>query len=572
MIYLNGYTPDVTVVMKELFKAGYTGAKIAQGYAVNQKLLDSMPAEVSDGTYTATPSPAVVLRGLQAPGQVPRRRPTSIPYSCQCHDHDQPRRRSPSPRPRARPPAPPSRTTSGRSRRAAGTKVDSAVEGLKLLAQGKEINYEGACGPCDFTEIGDILDCKIRFDQADKGKFKLREDALTGVLGEVLQLLLNGLVAGTILAVPAIGFTAIYAVLRFPNFTVASHATIGAFAGYVANTARRLAGRGPRWWWPSSWPARRRGQRRARAEAAAAGRRAHHRHRRHRADHRARERRALRLRQRPARLRPADPARLAARRRRADRPAAGGEPRHRASSPWRRSSCSWPSRAPARRCARWPTIPMLAGIKGIDADRVARLVNFVRAWGSPASAACCSGLDTSIDPLTGFRVILSVFAAAVVGGLGLDPRRGGRGPDHRRSAEELSLLVAGARVSHRGGLRRHPHRADAAPARPPRRARVLTCASATPMTVLACCSDPRPPAERARGGGCWDSFAAPYPRARPIRWSPAEAVARRSPASWSQRPHLAPASACGARVTARWITTSSRWRRSRASTRSWRSG
>jgi len=37
--------------------------------------------------------------------------------------------------------------------------------------------------------------------------------------------------------VPAIGFTAIYAVLRFPNFTVASHATIGAFAGYVANTA-----------------------------------------------------------------------------------------------------------------------------------------------------------------------------------------------------------------------------------------------------------------------------------------------------------------------------------------------
>ena len=31
------------------------------------------------------------------------------------------------------------------------------------------------------------------------------------------------------------------------------------------------------------------------------------------------------------------------------------------------------------------------------------------------------GLDTSIDPLTGFRVILSVFAAAVVGGLGSIP-------------------------------------------------------------------------------------------------------------------------------------------------------
>ncbi len=49
------------------------------------------------------------------------------------------------------------------------------------------------------------------------------------------QLLVNGIVSGTLLAIPAVGFTAIYAVLRFPNFSVASHATIGAFAGYVAN-------------------------------------------------------------------------------------------------------------------------------------------------------------------------------------------------------------------------------------------------------------------------------------------------------------------------------------------------
>src|SRR5207249_4155888 len=52
---------------------------------------------------------------------------------------------------------------------------------------------------------------------------------------ELAQLVVNGVMAGTILAVPAIGLTAIYAVLRFPNFALASHATIGAFAGYVAN-------------------------------------------------------------------------------------------------------------------------------------------------------------------------------------------------------------------------------------------------------------------------------------------------------------------------------------------------
>ena len=47
------------------------------------------------------------------------------------------------------------------------------MDGLKLLGQGKEINYEGASGPCDFTEIGDILDIKFRYEQAEKGKLKL---------------------------------------------------------------------------------------------------------------------------------------------------------------------------------------------------------------------------------------------------------------------------------------------------------------------------------------------------------------------------------------------------------------
>ena len=49
----------------------------------------------------------------------------------------------------------------------------------------------------------------------------------------VLQALINGLVSGTLLAVPAIGFTAMFAVLRFPNFAVSGTATLGAFAGYL---------------------------------------------------------------------------------------------------------------------------------------------------------------------------------------------------------------------------------------------------------------------------------------------------------------------------------------------------
>src|SRR5260370_10051386 len=50
----------------------------------------------------------------------------------------------------------------------------------------------------------------------------------------LLQALVNGLVSGTLLAVPAIGFTAMFAVLRFPNFSVSGVATLVAFAGYLA--------------------------------------------------------------------------------------------------------------------------------------------------------------------------------------------------------------------------------------------------------------------------------------------------------------------------------------------------
>lgn len=56
----------------------------------------------------------------------------------------------------------------------------------------------------------------------------------------LLQALINGVMAGTLIAVPAIGFTAIFAVLRYPNFAIASYATIGAFAAWWANTSLGL--------------------------------------------------------------------------------------------------------------------------------------------------------------------------------------------------------------------------------------------------------------------------------------------------------------------------------------------
>jgi branched-chain amino acid transport system substrate-binding protein len=170
LIYLNGYAPDVTILLRDLYRAGYTGLRFSQSYAVTGKVLESLPPEVTEGVITVQPSADV-----SSPAYELARKRLGIAdpdsYETQATDwaslvslsiakaklatgaaiHDNVRKIS----------------------QGSGTKVYSAVEGLKLLSQGKEINYEGASGPCDFTDIGDILDCKFRYNKVSGGKFVL---------------------------------------------------------------------------------------------------------------------------------------------------------------------------------------------------------------------------------------------------------------------------------------------------------------------------------------------------------------------------------------------------------------
>jgi branched-chain amino acid transport system permease protein len=256
-------------------------------------------------------------------------------------------------------------------------------------------------------------------------------------LAEALQLLLNGLMAGTILAVPAIGFTAIFAVLRFPNFAVAAHATIGAFAGYVTNTALGLPA------WAAVLvaflvagvsgvlndtlvlrPLRPAGALTMAIAAIALnialenvvrfvfGN-----------DHRGYEL-ALRRDWRVGFVR------------------VGPQQVENFAIALVAMAAVFVFLAFTRTGKAMRAVadnPTLAGIKGIDADRVARLANLV-GMGLAGIGGMLLGLDTSIDPLTGFRVILSVFAAAVVGGLGSIPGAV-VGAVTIGVAEELSLLA-----------------------------------------------------------------------------------------------------------------------------------
>src|SRR5437588_202297 len=48
LIYLNGYAPDVTILLRDLYRAGYTGTRFSQSYAVTSKLLESLPSDFTD--------------------------------------------------------------------------------------------------------------------------------------------------------------------------------------------------------------------------------------------------------------------------------------------------------------------------------------------------------------------------------------------------------------------------------------------------------------------------------------------------------------------------------------------
>jgi branched-chain amino acid transport system substrate-binding protein len=169
MLYLNGYAPDETVVLKDLYKAGYEGGKFAQSYAITQKVLESLPQEVTEGIYTVQPSADIDSPAFAAAA---KRLGIGEPDSYQCQATDWISLVSLT--------IAKAKTATGTALRdnvraisqGNGTKVYTAVEGLAALAKGGEINYEGASGPCDFNEIGDILDCKFRFQKVDKGTFK----------------------------------------------------------------------------------------------------------------------------------------------------------------------------------------------------------------------------------------------------------------------------------------------------------------------------------------------------------------------------------------------------------------
>ncbi|WP_226573420.1 ABC transporter substrate-binding protein [Acuticoccus sediminis] len=163
-ILLGGYTADTTVLLRDLWQAGYEGKLIGPAYAVNQTVLDALPADVLEGIFTWEPAPAI---GSPAYANVQKVLgvETVDPYSAQCYDHANLAILSIAAGGEAT--GATIRDSLRTISQGEGTVVSSAVEGLPIIADG--VNYDGASGPCDFNEIGDITGTQFLFKRIEDG-------------------------------------------------------------------------------------------------------------------------------------------------------------------------------------------------------------------------------------------------------------------------------------------------------------------------------------------------------------------------------------------------------------------
>ncbi len=167
-IFAGGYTPDTAVLLKDLYRAGYKGKVFGMAYSINQKLIEAVGQnDIVEGVFGQAPS--------TAEGGTGHKRLVDLikvadpdPYTCQIYDHinlivlamAQAKQVS----------GEAIKNSVRQVAQGGGMRVDNALDGLKAIAAGQKVDYDGASGPCDFTDLGDIVDCKFRYEQVKAGK------------------------------------------------------------------------------------------------------------------------------------------------------------------------------------------------------------------------------------------------------------------------------------------------------------------------------------------------------------------------------------------------------------------
>jgi branched-chain amino acid transport system substrate-binding protein len=166
---MGGYLAENIVMAKDLFRANYKGKVMGFAYGVTPAFIDGAGKEAAEGIYSiADPSPAFDSSAYTKLKTLVKRDVLDT-FICQAYDHANLAILSMAKGKDA--------TGTGIrdnirkiSNNESGTVVDNALDGLKLTAEGKEIKYSGASGPCKFADNGNIIEVAFRTAQVKDGK------------------------------------------------------------------------------------------------------------------------------------------------------------------------------------------------------------------------------------------------------------------------------------------------------------------------------------------------------------------------------------------------------------------
>jgi branched-chain amino acid transport system substrate-binding protein len=168
ILMMGGYQPDNIVVAKDVFRANFKGKIIGFAYGITPQFIEAAGKEAAEGIYSVEPVPSASSSAFARLKKLIKKEDLDT-YICQAYDHVNLAVLSIAKAGEASGTA--IRDNIRKiSNNDAGMHVDNALDGLKALAEGKEIKYDGASGPCKFSDIGNILSVTFRINQVQGGK------------------------------------------------------------------------------------------------------------------------------------------------------------------------------------------------------------------------------------------------------------------------------------------------------------------------------------------------------------------------------------------------------------------
>ncbi len=167
VIFLGGYPQDNIIIMKDLYRAGFKGKIVGTGTGITAQFIDGAGKDVVEGIYTVQPSPADASTAYKKLQQITKK---DLIDTSLCQSYDQINLALLS--------IAFAKSATGTAikdnvRKIGGPQgevVDNALDGLKLIAAGKTINYEGASGPCEFLPNGNVASANFKTLQIKGGK------------------------------------------------------------------------------------------------------------------------------------------------------------------------------------------------------------------------------------------------------------------------------------------------------------------------------------------------------------------------------------------------------------------